>query len=351
MVHGCHFHGGSFCISFAHFLMANKRTYLGIGDLLDVRNRLWQLRSLGFLRKLFKPSLQRTADTFDHQFEHAIWNTAPAVRARLNFLASGDPGIPYEAHVVAHYLRGKDGASLLSIGCGVASHELAFAALHPFDLVHGIDLAPQLIDAANREASQRGLPHAHFEVKNFMEGHFDRKYDVVLFHQSLHHFADFDHILGQWLPTVLKEDGVLVINEFVGPTRLQWTQAQLMVSNEALQRIPKPYRRIFRTPFYKNKVYRPGWWRMLASDPSESVNSEAIRTKLHTYCTPLEEKELGGNLLHIVLKDIAHHFCGDSDEVNGLISELFAAEDAFLMRHPSDFIFGVYRLNYSKTEQ
>lgn len=324
--------------------MAQTRTYLGIGDFLDVRNRLWQLRSLGFLGKLFKPSLQRTADTFDHQFEHAIWNIIPAVRERLNFLASGDPHTTYEAHVTAHYLQRKSSASLLSIGCGVASHELAFAALHPFDLVHGIDLAPQLVDLANSEAARRGLHHTRFEVRNFLEGHFDRKYDVVLFHQSLHHFANFDHILGSWLPTVLKDDGVLVINEFAGPTRLQWTHVQLAASNKALHAIPKHYRRIFRTPFYKNKIYRPGWWRMLASDPSESINSGAIRTKLHTYCTPLEEKELGGNLLHILLKDIAHHFCVPSAEINRLIDELFAAEDAFLKEHPSDFIFGVYRL-------
>jgi SAM-dependent methyltransferase len=317
---------------------------INFGDLLDLRNRLWQRRTLDPLGKIFKHSLSRTAATFDHKHEISIWNMIPAVRQRLNELATGNPECCYEKYVIDHYLANKMELSLLSIGCGTASHELFFARNGPFKYVHGIDLAPALIASASKQAASMKLDNTHFEVKNFLTESFDQHYDVVLFHQSLHHFEDFRHIMGTFLPSVLKKNGMLVINEFVGPTRLQWTHEQLIAANASLNILPKDYRRIFKTSFYKNKIYRPGIWRMLASDPSESIKSADIMVALHEHLTTIEEKALGGNLLHLVLKDIAHHFCDRGDSSAKLLQNLFNQEDIFLKRNPSDFIFGIYRL-------
>lgn len=313
-------------------------------DFLDIRNRLWQRRSAGFLQKLFKPSLQRTADTFGHNFESSAWTIIPAVRKRLNTLATGHPDKTYEEYVIDKWLARMESPSLLSIGCGVASHELTFAEKGPFSLVHGIDLAQELILSARRAAEKLGLHNTKFDVKNFLTEPFDQKYDVILFHQSLHHFENLDYILSQFLPRVLKPEGILVIHEYVGPTRLQWHAAQLSEVNRLLQKLPVAYRQIFKTPFLQKQVYRPGLLRMQASDPSESINSSEIIPALRRHLRPLDERALGGNLLHLLFKDIAHHFCNERKETKEYLKMLFDAEDQWLKSHQSDFIFGVYAL-------
>lgn len=259
-------------------------------------------------------------------------------------LASGSPDKTYEEYVIENYLTGLQSPSLLSIGCGVASHELHFAEKGHFSLVHGIDLAAELVKSARESAEKMGLPNTHFEVKNFLTEPFDQKYDVVLFHQSLHHFEDFDHILGQFLPKVLKADGILVIHEFVGPTKLQWHSDQLNEVNRLLNKLPNAYKRIFKTPFLQKQIYRPGLLRMQASDPSESINSSEIIPALRRHLSILEERALGGNLLHLLFKDIAHHFCNENDETTELLQMLFDAEDQWLKSQQSDFVFGIYAL-------
>ncbi len=316
---------------------------ISLGDFQDIYIRLLQRGNLGFLGKVLVKDSQRTRQTFDHQYEISIWNMIPALRHRLNEKVSGQQDIPYEQHVIDQFLSASKELKLLSIGCGSASHELYFAQQGPFSLVHGIDLAPQLISLARKQANERGLTNCRFEVKDFFKESFSEQYDVVLFHQSLHHFADFDFILGRFVPQVLAPQGILVLNEYGGPTRFQWPRHQLRAATACLKELPTSHRQIFKTSLIKNKVYRPGWWRMKLSDPSESLNSEALRPKLAQYFESLEEKPLGGNLLHLVLKDIAHNFCDASQQSQELLEDLFKKEDRYLKKHPSDFFYGVYR--------
>lgn len=318
--------------------------YLSIGDFKDVFIRLLQRGGLGFLAKILGSQNSRTRQTFDHRHSISIWNMVPEVRQRLNSLASGDPSINYEQHVIDKYLRGRTDLKLLSIGCGTASHELYFAQHGPFSLVHGIDLAPQLIKSAQLQAAEMNLENTRFEVKDFITDTFKEKYDVVLFHQSLHHFENFDFILAKFLPQVLAKNGCLVLNEFVGPTRLQWTKEQLMAINQTLGELPEKYRQVFKTFLIKDKAHRPGWWRMKLSDPSESINTDHLLPKVHQYLNAVEEKPLGGNILHILLKDIAHNFCNDDPETRKWLGFLFEKEDEFLQKHQSDFVFGIYTL-------
>jgi len=47
---------------------------------------------------------------------------------------------------------------------------------------------------------------------------------------------------------------------------------------------------------------------MFLVDPSEAVDSESILPSLHENFKVLEEKKIGGDILLILLKDIAHNF-------------------------------------------
>jgi hypothetical protein len=59
---------------------------------------------------------------------------------------------------------------------------------------------------------------------------------------------------------------------------------------------------------------------------------------------PVEEKPVGGVILHMLLKDIAHHFTNTTNsEAMKNLSTLFEKEDAYYEKTgQSDFWFGVY---------
>ena len=316
----------------------------------DFTETLSKIKQRGFAFVLSKLSLSkqnRTKSSFNEiDFEAANWWSIPEVKNRLAEKATGDRNLSYEDYVVENHLKGREGLRLLSLGCGIGSHELRFARHQTvFSEVVGVDISDKLVSQANKVAEQEGLTNLSYKV-----GDVNRliiapnTFDVVLFHASLHHFSPIEKLLGETVFSLLKPDGLLVINEYVGPSRLQLTKAQVAEVNTILKdSIPPKYRVRLATKRIKQRVSGPGRLRMILSDPSEAVDSASIMPAIARYYQPVEEKMLGGNILSPLLKDIAHHFQSDDVEAMALLKKLFALEDKFLESNPSDLIFGVYR--------
>ena len=148
---------------------------------------------------------------------------------------------------------------------------------------------------------------------------------------------------------ILKPNGLLIINEYVGPSRLQFPKHQIKAINKALMLIPKPYRKRYKLNIYKNKIYGPGWLRMLLADPSECIDSEHIMPSIHQNYDTVYEAKYGGNILQLVLKDISHHFMDLNEEKKATLKRLFSFEDGYLKNHKSDFIFGIYKPKVKST--
>ncbi|KQR93477.1 hypothetical protein ASG01_09860 [Chryseobacterium sp. Leaf180] len=136
--------------------------------------------------------------------------------------------------------------------------------------------------------------------------------------------------------------GYLIINEYVGKSRLQYSGSQISAINTAIKKIPKSFRQIYKTNIFKNRYYGSGVLRMIIADPSECVDSESILPEIHKRFETIIEKPYGGNLLMSALKDIAHHFIDLSDEKSKVLQHLFDLEDEYLKSHQSDFVFGIY---------
>jgi SAM-dependent methyltransferase len=313
-------------------------------DFVETLAKLRQ-RGAGFLlSKLNINALARTQSAFDDPgLRTANWWILPAVRSRWNAKITGDPAQPYEGYVVDNYLRGRTGLQLCSLGSGSCSHEMAFARHSAFELVECVDIAGTLLAKAAAQAKQEGLTNMRFEVRDVNRQPWPTAaYDVILFHSALHHFRQVEAVVGHvW--QALRPGGLLILNDYVGPNRLQWTPAQLAAANQLLRQLPATHRRRYMARQLKTRISGPGRLRMLVADPSEAVESEAILPAIRRRFATLEEKPLGGNLLTLVLKDIAHHFLPEDPATQALLRQLFAAEDAFLQHHPSDLLFGVYQ--------
>lgn len=316
------------------------------GDMVDLWHRL-RTRGWGYMsRRLRLSAAGRVKQSWDSQRNFASnWWHIPAVQQRWNRLATGDPERPYEDYLYHTYLRKRPNLRILSIGCGNAGHERLLATYPGVALVHGIDLSPTRIAEANAMGTEAGLTNTCFEDGDVFRMTLPQHaYDVVLFHSSLHHFSRLEEMLGTLVPRWLKPDGLLVLWEFVGPTRFQWTKAQLDATNALLREMPPHLRTRAGSNAVKHQVYRPGTWRMVLADPSESVRSSELLPLVHRYFEPVAEKPLGGNLLHLLFHDIAHHFTTPDGEPVVWVEKALEAEDRFLHSYNSDHIFGIYQL-------
>lgn len=316
-------------------------------DFIELRAKLQQRGWPYIMSKINPSAADRVRSTFGaSSIHHANWWIVPGIRRRWNARITGNPEQRYEDYVIEKYLSGRQNLDMLSLGCGAGSHERYFAKRGPFRQVTGIDLADNLIREANRQAQEERLTNCRFRTADVHSlAAEDMACDVLLFHSSLHHFFGLDSLMRDQIPQMLRPGGLLVLNDYWGPNRLQWTPYQLTVINETLKKMPEEYRVRFQSRRIKRSVTGPGWWRMRLSDPSEAAEAERIKPFLRKHYHCLEEKSVGGNILMPLLKDIAHHFVADTPETNEVLAELCAAEDAFLDQEEVDPIlfFGVYR--------
>jgi len=319
-------------------------------DIFDFFYRL-NLKGVGFLgSKLRFDSRARTRSSFNIQEGRTSnWWNIDEIRMRWNEKITGDSSRTYVDYVYKKYLQGLHDIKILSPGSGVSSNELRFAAYPEISEITCIDLAEKPLATAEKIAKENNFTNMKFIRGDINRmGFQDDSYDMVMFNSSLHHFKDVEKLLTGRIAKTLKPDGFLLIFEYVGPARLQWSEAQLKRINELLKtKVPKEYRTRFKSRFIKNHVSGPGILRMMISDPSEAIDSENIVPALRKGYTPLEEKELGGNILMILLKDIAHHFKAGDPKAMGILKDLIKAEDEFLETESSNNIFGIYRKNLS----
>jgi len=322
------------------------KTLISTGDFIDLYYKFRQKGLLVLLNSLRISSKSRVTSKWNQTgFSGSDFWVIPQVRARWNEKCTGDPTVPYEDYVFQKYFKHCDGLRMLSVGCGAAGHERRFGKYPSFSLIEGIDLAAKQIAEAREEAAKSNLANVKYHIGDFKTfGFQDGDYDVILFNESLHHFNNIDQFLNQRVKPFLKPTGILITFEFAGPNRLQWTKSQLDFSNQLLKWLPVKYKYRYNSLAIKKKVYRPGWLRMLLVDPSESVDSQAILPCLHKYFEILEEKQMDSDILHLLLKDIAHNFLDNSEETNHILHYLFDQEDQFISQKDcSDIFFGVYK--------
>jgi ubiquinone/menaquinone biosynthesis C-methylase UbiE len=323
------------------------KRWIAADDFLELYAKLRQRGATYLLSKIQPSALKRTQSTFgESSFQHANWWIIPQVRRRWNTLVSGNPDLIYEDYFVKKYLADRQELRVLSLGCGIGSHERNLAKHQStFAQIDAYDIASNLIDRAKQIAQAEGLKNIQFHCADVNQMKLEAAaYDLVFFHSSLHHFLNLKALLGDFIPRALKKDGLLLLNDYWGPDRLQWSRAQVQTINQLLHTIPKAKRVRFQSKQVKSKVSGPGWWRMRLSDPSEAAEASQIKGLLRQHYQSLEEKRMGGNLLMPLLKDIAHHFVADTADNQSILEQLFAAEDIFLKQEESLLFFGVYQI-------
>ncbi|MBL6082071.1 methyltransferase domain-containing protein [Belnapia sp. T18] len=258
------------------------------------------------------------------------WMAHPAVRARSNRLASGDPSRDAYDRLAA--LLEERGWALpiprsISIGCGFGGLERDLSTRGIVSEMDAYDIAAGAVVEAERQARQLGLLRVRYHVADLERIDLSpSSVDVVFAHSSVHHVERLDALYAT-VRRALRPGGVLHLHEYVGPTRFQWTDAQLRLANGFLDSLPPRLRRLPNGE-PKETLRRPTIEEMIAADPSEAVQSEKLIPALAPHFDIIEHRSLGGALAHLALGGIAQNFDPASPEDNAFLQALFDMEDA-----------------------
>jgi SAM-dependent methyltransferase len=273
------------------------------------------------------------------------WWAVDAVRRRWWRMVTGHDDESILCYLNRTYLASRAPLRGLSLGCGTGRRVVGWAATGRFTAIDAYDLSPSRIEAARRMAADAGVADVvQFSVADVRDLALpDHGYDVVFTEQILHHLAPLRVVLER-VHRTLAPDGLLVVNEYVGPNRNQWTPRQLEAANALLAIIPARYRAT-QDGGHKTSVVRLSRLRMILRDPSEAVESERIIPLIRALFDVVEERGYGGALLHPALARIAHNFTAPDAETQTLLDLCFRAEDLLLQAGEiaHDFIIAVCR--------
>lgn len=316
-----------------------------LDDFIDTYFKIIQRGSSFIFSKFTFNKEKRTKSAFDNtSFISSYYWSIPKVRERWNILISGDDKKNYLDFLIEDYLSNKSNLKLLSIGSGISNAEIELAShTSIFKEIICIDIAENLLEIASKNAAKKNITNIKFVVKNIDNFEFKKDdFDIIFFKSSLHHFDKVDRLLSGKIKHSLKPSGLLIINEFVGKTRHQFSKEQIDSINEAIKLIPKKYRTRFKSKFHKNKYRGVGIIRMILADPSECIDSSSIMPSIHKNYKTIIEKPYGGNILMSAFRDISHHFYETDSEKEKILKDIFLLEDNYLKNHQSDLVFGIY---------
>lgn len=261
------------------------------------------------------------------------WMAHPTVRARTHAMQSGDPemdGYGRLAQLARERGLQIPFARTLSLGCGFGGLERDLSDRGLIDECDAIDIADAAIERASGLAHEGGYGQLRYRVADLdRETLPEKHYDLIFAHQSVHHVERLEELFEK-VANALKPSGLFHLNEFVGPTRFQWTDDQLRLVNEFLDTLPEELRQTPRGR--KASVVRPTVEAMIRADPSESVRSAEILEVLDRRFKVIEKRAYGGTLLHLGLGEIAQNFCEDDPNHRAHLERFFALEDEMMDR-------------------
>lgn len=300
-------------------------------DLIYLIRAIRSGRVLTSLLRILKGPAYAVQETWGHTCKPPIrfWDI-PAVCRRSNQLLTGDPQLDYIAFLSRKYLASRAPVTGLALGCGMGLKELTWVSHGHFAYLDAYDLSPQRIAEAQKNAHARGITSVHFQVGDIYKMVWrSQHYDVVLTDQSLHHFAPLEPLCAN-IRRALKPDGYLIVSEYVGPSRFQWTDRQIQVVNSLLTLLPERYRVSWQDHTIKRRIHRPSRLRMMLADPSEAVESGKIIPTLERHFEIIERRDYGGTITHPLFADIAANFDSSDSDTQRLLELCFHVEDTLL---------------------
>ncbi|MEA2562049.1 MAG: hypothetical protein QOH06_3553 [Acidobacteriota bacterium] len=215
------------------------------------------------------------------------WMSEEVVREYINESVTGSPGVwPIEwlqTRVLSPF------TAAVSIGCGEGSLERDLLSKRLCTSILGIDLSTKALKLAEAKAREQGLIGVRYEQGDMNALDLpEAAFDAAFFHQSLHHAEKLDSCLSA-AAAALMPGALVYIDEYVGPSRGEWSFSLIEAASELFARLPASVKR-------SRRLKLPVDWR----DPTEAVRSSEILDAVHRHFDVVESQNYGGNFLAVI---------------------------------------------------
>lgn len=239
--------------------------------------------------------MQSAIDFWDREIvapTHVSWLEDEQVRRYVNRSISGDENTGATGWFRQKYARRFERA--LSIGCGAGGLERDLVAHDVCDRVDAFDGSISSLATAVHDASSAGMSQRiRYFAADFNRPAFPRDtYDLVIVHQALHHVAELELLYAEIL-RALKRDGLLYFDEYVGPSRFDWTDRNFESHRALYDALPAEVRK---QPLLLMPIQ--------PDDPSEGYRSSDIVPALTIGFYIVDRRDYGGNVLSVLYPEI-----------------------------------------------
>jgi ubiquinone/menaquinone biosynthesis C-methylase UbiE len=231
----------------------------------------------------------------------------------------------------------------VSVGCGIGTKEfkvLEAGVVEHFDL---FELSRERIASGEARATASGWGHraSFHHADAFAREIPDGSYDLVHWNNSLHHMLDVGQALA-WSRRVLAPGGVFVMDDFVGPSRFQWSPLNLELASSFRTQLPQ---RLLRRPsgegFMSTRIKRKTIQQMIDMDPSEAADSERILPCLKEVFPAAKVVLTGGAIYHLAMAGIYANLDLTNDEDRRVLGFALLLDDAAMHAGESHYAVAV----------
>ena len=283
-------------------------------------------------------------DEFVRDMTRRSWTGIPEIHLNHNFRVTGDRNSYWVTWLRDNYFQGGFAGDALSLGCGEGHVDRILKDCgFTFRSFTGLDISPRAVERARELAAERGglAPTTTYATGDLNTDTLPANaFDFIYFFQSLHHIEQLEHALGQ-CAAALRPGGLLMVNEFVGPSRFQWTPRQKSMADTLIMLLPPELRvdLLAGDGRLKTVTVAPTVEQMILGDPSESVRSGDIERVLGEYFDVIADKPWGGTLTYLVFENIAGNFDPANAYHRSIVDLLIHHENQLidLQVLPSDF--------------
>ena len=272
---------------------------------------------------------ERTSFRDDGESMKSIaWAEHPLTERYINRKVTGDDEAYWVDWAVGKYLDCPVEVGL-SLGSGSGYIERRIIDGGYSTAMEGVDISTEAVRLAGEAARGRQVTYRVLDLnRDSLE---EERYDFVVSAAALHHVTNLEHCLSE-VHRSLTDGGLLIMHEFVGPDRFQWTDSQLDLVNRVYAALPDRYRYNRITGEAHDSIERKPLGHMIEADPSEAVRSSEVLGVVSRFFETVELREIGGALLHPLLEGIIGNFDEGNPCDAALLKMIIALDDAHTAR-------------------
>jgi ubiquinone/menaquinone biosynthesis C-methylase UbiE len=275
------------------------------------------------------------------------WNSPTIIRhINKNVCGRDVPGL-YQGLIELVKAKYSDRLPLhtaVSVGCGSGEKELHLLKQGIVREFHLYELSQARIKEGVELAKKEGF----VDQMSFQHGDAFRlatkaeMYDLVYWNNSLHHMLDANEAVA-WSYRVLKKNGLFLMDDFIGPSRFQWTDEMLSMATRVRQALPREYLSHPTNPFKRisRELDKPNIEDMMENDPSEAADSGNIINSVKKYFPDAYLLMTGGVIYHLALNDVLANIDEKDGKDRCILELLLLIDDLCVERGLTHYAVGI----------